>query len=178
VALAVKAALERGASGPVLAFDDARGDLLELDTRGTPEEMLARLDPAGSQPDPPETPRGRGRPRLGVVPREVTLLPRHWDWLNAQPGGASVTLRKLVEEARRKGEAQELRRLAQERTYRLMSALAGNEPGYEEALRAMYALDWNAYEAITLKWPSDIGDYLRRSARPAFETESTPKREE
>lgn len=163
VALAVRARLEAGSPGAVLIFDDETGRVVDLDTRGTPEQVLARLAPAKA-----EEARGRGRPKLGVVPREVTLLPRHWDWLNAQPGGASVTLRKLVEAARRTGTAEESRRRAQERTYRFMAALAGDEPGYEEALRALYVADEAAFRARTEAWPADVRDHARMLARPAF----------
>lgn len=163
VALAVKARLEADAAASVLVFDDETGRVVDLDTRGTPEQVLARLAPAKAE----ET-RGRGRPKLGVVPREVTLLPRHWDWLNAQPGGASVTLRKLVEAARRTGSAEEGRRRAQERAYRFMSALAGDEPGYEEALRALYAADETAFLARTQTWPADVRDHARTLAASAF----------
>lgn len=163
VALAVKARLEADAAASVLVFDDETGRVVDLDTRGTPEQVLARLTPAKAE----ET-RGRGRPKLGVVPREVTLLPRHWDWLNAQPGGASVTLRKLVEAARRTGSAEESRRRAQERAYRFMSALAGDEPGYEEALRALYAADEAAFLARTQAWPPDVRDHARALAASAF----------
>jgi len=163
VALAVKARLEAGSPGAVLVFDDETGGVVDLDTRGTPEQVLARLTPAKV-----EESRGRGRPKLGVVPREVTLLPRHWDWLNAQPGGASVTLRKLVEAARRAGNAEESRRRAQERAYRFMAALAGDEPGYEEALRALYAADETAFRTHTDAWPADVRDHARALAEPAF----------
>src|ERR1041385_4314579 len=110
VALVIKRA-ERRASEPVTIFSDATGRAIDLDLRGSDEEILARLPqhvPAESPP--PDPPRGRGRPRLGVVAREVTLLPRHWEWLNRQPGGASVALRKLVEEARRANQRSEERR--------------------------------------------------------------------
>jgi hypothetical protein len=101
----------------------------------------------------------------------VTLLPRQWDWLNVQPGGASVTLRKLVEEARRVGSGKELKRHAQERTYRVMSALGGNEPGFEEALRALYASDQVAFEANTQAWPKDVRHFTWQLAKPAFSEE-------
>jgi hypothetical protein len=165
VVLAVKAHLETEPPGPVLVFNDETGQVVDLDTRGTPEEVLARLSPK------PEASRGRGRPKLGVVAREVTLLPRHWDWLNAQPGGASVTLRKLVETARRTGDAAGSRRQAQERTYRIMSALGGDEPGYEEALRALYSGDEPAFHEHTRSWPADVRTHVRTLARPAFHQE-------
>jgi hypothetical protein len=106
----------------------------------------------------PET-RGRGRPKLGVVPREVTLLPRHWDWLNTQPGGASVALRKLVEEARRTSGSADRRRVAHESAYRFMSAVAGNLPGFEEATRSLFADDERRFAELVADWPSDVRDY-------------------
>ena len=98
---------------------------------------------AGASSEPVAEPRGRGRPSLGVVAREVTLLPHHWEWLAAQPGGASVTLRRLVDEARRSGGDAHLKRAAHEAAYSFMSALAGNLPGFEEAIRALFADDRN-----------------------------------
>jgi hypothetical protein len=164
VALAVKAHLESEPLGPVLVFRDETGEVVDLDTRGTPEEVVARLAPTQT-----EESRGRGRPKLGVVAREITLLPRHWQWLNAQPGGASVTLRKLVEAARRAGEADGInQRQAQERTYRLMTALAGNEPGYEEALRALYSMNEAAFHEHTQPWPVEVRDHVRAMSRAAL----------
>lgn len=175
VALAVKHLQEETPDASVLVFRDATGEVLDLDTRGTPEEMLVRLSPPA--PDmavlAAEAPKGRGRPRLGVVAREVTLLPRHWEWLSAQPGGASVTLRKLVEEARRTGSGKERRRHAQDRTYRFMSAVAGDEAGYEEALRALYAGDPRKFAAHTQSWPTDVRDYTWRLAEAALEKETS-----
>jgi len=105
--------------------------------------------------------RGRGRPRLGVVSREVTLLPRHWEWLASQPGGASVALRKLVDAARRSNGARDRMRQVQESTYRFMTTLAGNEPGYEEAVRALYADDMEKLFEILSDWPADIASHVR-----------------
>lgn len=180
VAVAVKARVDGSqaegqvggqAEGPgqsVLVFDDETGRVIDLDLRGTPEDVVARL---GAPQEQPEKPRGRGRPKLGVVPREVTLLPRHWEWLSAQPGGASVALRRLVEEARRMGTASERRRLAQERAYRFMAALAGDAPGYEEALRALYAGNAAAFETHLQPWPQDIREHARKLAQAAFVSE-------
>src|SRR5882724_9616001 len=139
VALKAKAAADRGEQ--VLIFDDSTSEAIEVDFRGTAEDVLQRLTRAdGPQAaSVPDTPRGPGRPKLGVVAREVTLLPRHWDWLNAQPGGASVALRKLVDQARRANEDSDRVRQAQEAAYRFMSAMAGNRPGFEEAARALFA---------------------------------------
>ncbi len=155
VALAVKDAATLGASGPILVFGDADGRVVDLDLRGTKADLVDRLSratPSGMAPpqsrspasldagNAPATPaRGRGRPALGVVAREVTLLPRHWDWLAQQPGGASVALRKLVEAARRSGAPAQQVRAAQDRAYHFMSAMAGDMPGFEEATRALFA---------------------------------------
>ena len=127
VALAVKRASEAGANGPILVFDDATGAAVDFDLRGDEAAIAARMTPPAAEP------RGRGRPKLGVVAREVTLLPRHWDWLAAQPGGASVALRRLVEAARKDADGGEARRAARDAAYRFMSAMAGDRPGFEEA---------------------------------------------
>ena len=109
-------------------------------------------------------PRGRGRPRLGVIAKEVTLLPRHWDWLNVQPGGASVALRKLVDEARKTSGDRDRVRAAQEAAYRFMSAIAGNLPGFEEATRALFAYDRRGFTHLVANWPEDVRDYAVRLA--------------
>jgi len=168
-ALAVKQALERGAGGPVLVFDDETGRVFDIDTRGSDAEMLARLPaPAGParQGDAPEAggPKGRGRPKLGVVAREVTLLPRHWEWLGAQPGGASVALRKLVEDARRASGGKDRLRRAQERAYRFMQAVAGDLPGFEEATRALFANEPAKMRELAAAWPQDVREHAMHLA--------------
>lgn len=154
VAAAAKAAHDQGHE-PILVFDDATGRTVELDFRGALEEFLARLPTADTAAKPT-----RGRPKLGVTPREVTLLPRHWDWLARQPGGASAVLRRLVEQALREGADDA--RVAQEAAHRAMTTLAGNLPDYEEAMRAFYAKDYAKFSHLTSPWPEDVGDYLRR----------------
>ncbi|HEX3838741.1 MAG TPA: DUF2239 family protein [Steroidobacteraceae bacterium] len=152
IALAVKRALAAGRSGPVLIFDDLTGRSIDVDTRGSDAEVLARLA------------RPRGRPKLGVVPREVTLLPRHWQWLAAQPGGASVALRKLVEAARRDRSGQDERRQMQERAFHFMAAMAGDLPGFEAAIRALYAPDAARFAELIAPWPADVRDHASRLA--------------
>lgn len=164
VALAVRAAL-RVSANPILTFDDQTGRQIDFDLRGGADEIAARLQaPAAAAAEP----RSAGRPKLGVVAREVTLLPRHWDWLAAQPGGASVTLRKLVEAARKGDGAGVSARQAQEAADRFMSAMLGNQPGYEEAARALYAGDRPHFLALSESWPGDLRDHARRLADPAF----------
>src|SRR4051812_27273776 len=164
---------EQDDTPPVVIFSDASGRPIDLDLRGTDEEVLARLPTNASCDQPSEgaapiEPRGRGRPKLGVVAREVTLLPRHWDWLNAQPGGASVALRKLVEEARRVNATKDRVRIAREAAYRFISAMAGNEPGFEEATRALFAAKSDRFDELIAGWPIDIRDHARKLAAAAF----------
>ncbi|MCC2670399.1 MAG: hypothetical protein K0Q72_2870 [Armatimonadetes bacterium] len=163
VALATRAALEQGETAPVLIFDDVTSHRVEVDLRGTAEEVADRLQAAEpAAVAEPDAARGPGRPKLGVVAREVTLLPRHWEWLSEQPGGASVALRKLVEEARRTNEGRDRARRAQESAYRFMSVMAGNLPGFEEASRALFAGNIEGFKAVVEAWPEDIRAHLER----------------
>lgn len=190
VALPMKAALDASARSlqapPVLLLDDTTAEVIDLDLRGTPKEVLARLkamvaatpDPAtaGVSDEPDNAApapgaalaRGPGRPRLGVVAREVTLLPRHWDWLATQPGGASVALRKLVEVARRDSETRDRVRHASAVAYRFMSTIAGHEAGFEEASRALFAGDQAGFDVLIAGWPVDVQHHLKRLAADAF----------
>jgi hypothetical protein len=167
IARAIRRA-EHDDAKPVVIFSDASGRPIDLDLRGTDEEVLARLPTVvpGHPPEDaaPAEPRGRGRPKLGVVAREVTLLPRHWDWLNAQPGGASVALRKLVEQARRTGADADRARAARDAAYHFMSVMAGNLRGFEEASRALFADDRRRMAELIAGWPDDIRDHVIRLA--------------
>jgi hypothetical protein len=160
IALAVKAAEDAGNPGPILIYDDATGKAIDLDTRGSLAEVAARYaTPSETKVSAEIEARGRGRPKLGVIAREVTLLPRQWDWLAAQPGGASVTLRKLVEEARKRDGGKASRRAAQDAAYHFMSAMAGNLAHFEEAIRALYADDRATFEHHIAAWPRDIANH-------------------
>ena len=160
VIAAIKAAaVDAGAQ--VLVFDDADARPVEFDLRGDLDAVLARLAPA-----PVEEKRGPGRPKLGVTAREVTLLPRHWDWLATQPGGASVALRKLVETALREAEGPDRVRKGREAAYRFMTAIAGDLAGYEDAVRALFAGDAVGFAAAMAEWPEDIRDYAAELASP------------
>lgn len=161
VVAAVKTATDAGEA--VLTFDAADGRVVDLDLRGDVAAVLARLTPA-----PGAEKRGPGRPKLGVTAREVTLLPRHWDWLAGQPGGASVALRKLVEGALREAEGPDRARRAKEATYRFMTALAGDLPGYEEATRMLFAGDWTAFDAAVEGWPEGVRETARGMAAGAW----------
>jgi hypothetical protein len=166
VALTVKRAGQ--GAGPVIIFSDGTGRAIDLDLRGSDDEIVARL-PAAATASPvpdaqPAEPRGRGRPKLGVVAREVTLLPRHWEWLNAQSGGASVALRKLVEEARRATGDKDRQRAARDAAYHFMFAMAGNFPNFEEASRALFAGDRRRLAALIAPWPDDIRDHVLKLA--------------
>lgn len=167
-ALAAQRLASEPSGGLVLIFDP-EGRQVDFDLSGGPADLAGRLAP----PEEAAAPRGRGRPRLGVVPREVTLLPRHWDWLAGQPGGASVALRKLVEAARRDGEGPERIRRSREAAYRFAAAMAGDREGFEAAMRALFAGDDAAFEARLVDWPADIAAQLRTYAAEAFGADIT-----
>jgi len=160
VALAAKKAVDRGTQQPVLIYNDNTGRAIDVDSRGSDAEILARL----AHPAPPSPPRGRGRPKLGVIAREVTLLPRHWQWLGSQPGGASVAIRKLVETARRANQANDQARQRQEAAYHFMSAMAGNLANFEEASRALFANDRERFSGLIRSWPADVRDHAFKLA--------------
>lgn len=167
--LAVKKVLESRVNDPVLIFDDVTGRFVDVNTQGTDEELTQRyasidVPEAELEQTEEEAPRGRGRPKLGVVPREVTLLPRHWDWLATQPGGASVALRKLVEQARRASAAKDQRRQAQERAYNFMTAIGGDLPGFEEAMRALFADELERFKTLLAAWPEDVREHAIKLA--------------
>jgi len=172
----VKEAIERGESEMVLIFNDLNGEITEVDLRGSIDDVLKRLEGSviinktdeSSRGGGPNILRGPGRPKLGVISREVTLLPRHWDWLNSQPGGASVALRKLVDEARSVYSGRDKIRHSQEAAYRFMSAIAGNLPGYEEAIRALFAGNHKHLDDSIAAWPSGLRDYVLKLSEGAF----------
>lgn len=162
-------------AGALLIFADEDGRQIDLDLHGDADAVLAKLPIIDSkrshetpEPDPETVPRGPGRPKLGVVAREVTLLPRHWDWLGQQPGGASVALRKLVETARKQGTEGDRARTAREAAYRFMSAIAGNLAGFEEATRALFAGDAAGFAAHTAAWPQDLRAHALQLAGPGL----------
>lgn len=171
VAGAASEALGRHPHASILIFDRQTSSLVDLDFRGSVDEVLARLPPVAAVPDDTAVapPRGPGRPKLGVVAREITLLPRHWEWLAQQRGGASVVLRRLVDEARRNNEGGDRIRLAQEAAYRFMSAMAGNRVHFEEAIRALFANEPARFEQLIAEWPADIRDHAAKLAEPAFQ---------
>lgn len=168
VARKSKKLLDQNESASILIFDAVTSRQIEIDWRGTAQEVVDRLSHTTTSETPEVSDkRGPGRPRLGVIPREVTLLPRHWDWLNEQPGGASVALRKLVEEARRTNQGKDRARQSQESVHRFMYAMAGNLPDFEEASRAFYARDSKRFAAMIRSWPKDIRDHLKKLVESA-----------
>jgi len=171
-----KKVIDRGERAPILIFDNATGEQVEVDFRGSVSDVLKTLAEPTNDDDleeglmdaPPAASSGPGRPRLGVVAHEVTLLPQHWVWLRRQPGGASVALRKLVSEARCANEGKDRLRAAQEASYRFMSAIAGNLKGFEEVTRALFAGDAARFCELTEGWSRDIRDHARKMAAMAF----------
>lgn len=161
LALKIKRVVERGPRGPIAVFDHQTSQPIELDLRGSTEEVLARLTMPPARPHP-------GRPKLGVTAREVTLLPRHWEWLARQRGGASVTLRSLVDEARRTSVEADRVREAQEAAYRFLVAMAGDRPGFEEATRALFAGDKARFNRLVARWPLSIRTHAKALAAKAM----------
>ncbi len=174
-----KRAIDRQVSTSVLIFDDANGEVVDVDYRGTIDDVVARLVRESAAEDrapdrePTEPPAHRrpGRPRLGVVSKEVTLLPRHWAWLRSQRGGASATLRWLVDDARKRNRSCDTIRRSQEAAFRFMSAMAGDRPGYEEASRSLFAGDGDRFASLVSPWPDDIRRYAMKLAQAAFRDE-------
>ena len=176
--LKTKEHLDAGCHDTVLIFDDYTGKPIDFDFRGTPDEVLSRLasHPLFASTAPIAHRGGPGRPKLGVVSREVSLLPRHWEWLEQQPQGISASLRRLVDEARKHDPGQEQARIAREAASHFMWAIAGNFADFEEASRALFAKDWRRLETLMKGWPPDIQTHLShliaRSVR--FETAEAP----
>ena len=145
--------------GTLMIFADETGDTIEPDFRLADADIVARFSPpAEAQPVDKKV----GRPKLGVVAREVTLLPRHWDWLASQPEGASAALRKLVEQARRDSVGADRVRRSQRSVDRFIYRMAGDLPLFEEAYRAFYAKDLITLDRLIANWPADVRDHLRR----------------
>ena len=166
VAMKAKQAFDLHPDRPVLVFDDADARTIEVPLELPAADLLRLLaqPQLSASADAAPVPRKPGRPKLGVVAREITLLPRHWDWLAAQPGGASVALRRLVEEARKVSSGDDRRRAAQEATFRFMQAMAGDQPGFEEASRALFAGDEAGFRSHAAGWPGDIRTYAQELA--------------
>lgn len=161
--LQTKEFLDRGDAETILIFEDQTGEEIDFDFRGTPDEVLAKLSAHPlfvSREEQSAQRSGPGRPKLGVVCREVSLLPRHWEWLEKQPGGASVTLRKIVEETKKRGRGKELARMAREAAGKFMWAMAGNLPNFEEASRALYAKDTDRLGSLICDWPPDVRNHI------------------
>lgn len=153
----------------VRVFNEATGERMDLDLR--PEAQLQPSPAAEAPPVQEAATRPVGRPKLGVVAREVTLLPRHWEWLASQPGGASVTLRRLIDESRKAGEGRTSVRAARENAYRFMSEMAGDFAGFEEASRALFAGDKSRFEGLVAPWPEDVRRQLARLAAAGWNAE-------
>lgn len=160
----VKLRFDRDPGEAVLIFDDRTGRQVDFDFRGTDAEVVARAVASNRTPDQAKP--GPGRPKLGIISREISLLPRQWEWLEQQPNGISAALRRLVDEARKRDPEGEKARLAREAASSFMTAIAGNFPGFEEASRALFAKDNARLRELVGGWPKDIQAYLLRWLQP------------
>ena len=146
-----------------LIFDELSGKGVDFDLTGTIDEVVAR--------QVARTRSGPGRPKLGVVGREVSLLPRHWEWLEEQPNGISAAIRRLVEEARKREPGAQRARRMRSALSRVMWALAGDLPNFEEATRALFEPDDTRLDGLITSWPADVRQYILERAREASAAE-------
>lgn len=168
VVLKIKKHITKADHTTILIFSDETGKTIDFNFQGSDKDVLKRLE-IYTTPEPPLDSSGPGRPKLGVVSREVSLLPRHWEWLASQPGGASSTLRKLVEDAKKKSSENQSIKQSQEKTYRFMSVVAGDFSDYEEVLRALYKKDEKKFLSLIESWPNDIQKHLIKLSAFVFE---------
>ncbi len=171
VVLKVKKRQQAYPNGSLLVFSDATGKQMDFDLRGSEKEILQRLETFISPNLKTPSASGPGRPKLGVVAREVSLLPRHWEWLSTQSEGASGTIRRLIDSARTATTPASRLKQYQERTYKFMEAIAGNLPGYEEALRALYSKNKTKFKDHISSWPQDVRTHASELANPVFDPE-------
>ena len=171
VVLKAKKRLDKGSEKPILIFSDSTGKSMDFNFHGTESEVLKRIDVyrTETQTDVPGAAVGPGRPKLGVISREVSLLPKHWEWLALQSGGASATLRTIIEDLMKKGSGGPTIKQLQERVYRVMSVVAGDFPHYEQALRLLYRKDKKEFAKILQEWPKDVSKYIHFLAEDIFE---------
>ena len=168
VVLKIKSTIGKASISTILIFSDITGKTIDFNFHGSKQDILKRLEVYTSVEDAGLS-SGPGRPKLGVVSREVSLLPRHWEWLATQRGGASATIRTLVEDAMKKSSSGQSVKQVQDRVYQIMSVLAGDLSDYEEALRAMYKKDKKSFLGFIEKWPNDVQHYLLKSSKEIFE---------
>lgn len=172
VAIALKAAMKVDKDSQFLCFDDSTGAFIDLDLSGSYEDVVERYKLV--EPKPPKNKQSKaGRPNLGVKSKEVTLLPRHWEWLSEQEGSASATLRKLVESARKLNSHEDMVRKAKATTDRFMIAMLGDEMDYENAARALYRGDKVQFRDLTRQWPADLRHHVMRLSAPVFQSPAT-----
>lgn len=172
VVQAAKAAFDDGNQERIVLFDETEGRPVDVDLSGAGEEVLARVARhpvlgVATNGDAAPVVRRRGRPKLGVVSREVSLLPRHWSWLGAQRGGASAALRRLVDAARKASSASDAARQALDAAHHFLWDMAGNLPGFEEVSRALFAGRFASIPPLVAAWPRDVRDQAQRMVERA-----------
>lgn len=165
VAAQAKQYIDDGDTERIAIYNDLTGVIIDLDFRGTVDDVVKRLSDHPMLPreeTAEETPRGRGRPKLGVVPREVTLLPRHWEWLGKQRGGSSAAIRRLVDAERKRGRKSEERKEVIEAVHRFIWDIASNFDNFEEVSRALFAGETIKVTDLISGWPPDVQRQVSR----------------
>jgi hypothetical protein len=96
-------------------------------------------------------------------------LPTHWEWLSNQTGGASATLRRLVDErAKAESPGKDRAKKSQEVTFKVLTAIAGDLPNFEEAIRYLYRKDGRRFRELIADWPKDVIAHAMALAEEAF----------
>lgn len=171
VILKTKKILGKSENSSFLIFSDSTGKTIDFNFQGTEKEILKRLEIFVSNSDEKIELARPGRPKLGVISREISLLPRHWEWLATQSSGASSSIRNLIEDAIKKSTSKVSLKQQQEKVYRVMTTLAGDLDGYEEAIRSLYKRDRESFIKFTKGWSKDLRSYLEKLTNDVFEVE-------
>lgn len=168
VLLAVKKRLKAHRDSSILIFSDSTGKQMDFDLSGSDADVIERHKIYTAKTTSPQP--TVGRPKLGVVAREISLLPSHWEWLNNQAGGASATIRLLIDEKVKLASSDKMKvKNAQEVTYKFLSAIAGDLPNFEESIRYLYRSDRKKFSELVADWPQDVVAHALTLAADVFE---------
>lgn len=157
----VALALQKQSEMNVLVFNDQTGQQIDLDLSGSEDDLKQRYTEV-------EYVKKVGRPKLGVISREITLQQKHWNWLDQQSSSASAVIRKLIDKELNDPSSESNIMLAKQAIDHFMLAMLGNMPNYEEATRALYQGNKSHFLALIHNYPKDLKVYLELKAQTAF----------